>query len=400
MRNQQEKLNEAEQAVSKNKSKKSKMTNLIFFFVNLAVVAGILAYQLTNEEFTPLTGLSFSFEYLAVIILLLAGVIVLDSIGISYLLKQCTGKWKPALAFKTAQIGRYYDNVTPLATGGQPFQITYLKGRGVPIHNALSIPLAKYVFNQIAWLIISLTALIVSTVDKSYGDWVSIMSVIGFVLTFFVLFVIFFLSISKKVGKFLVAKTLKLLHKMKIVKNYEKQYEKIIKTISDYQDVMKQYAKSPKDFLVLVGAALLKYVLNYSLPFFIVKFFVPGLGGDMYFKMLIMGVLVDLSASFFPLPGGTGLNEISFSAAFAAIINPLKLQVNPGVWVMILWRLCTYYFYLIQGISILTYDMAYGNRKYRWQVVKDNLAEESAVFKQQQINRFRADRAKRRKLKK
>ncbi|MBO5394759.1 MAG: flippase-like domain-containing protein [Clostridia bacterium] len=396
---QQNKMNEAEQAVSKNKSRKSKMTNLIFFFVNLAVVGGILAYQLTHEKFTPLTGLTFKFPYLFVIGLLLFGVLVMDAVGISYLLKQATGKWKPCLAFKTVQIGRYYDNVTPLATGGQPFQVTYLKGRGVPIHNALSIPLSKYVFSQIAWLLVSLTALIVSNVDKSYGDWVSIMSIIGFILSFFVLFIIFFLSVSKKVGRVLVAKTLKLLHKMKIVKNYDKQYEKITKTIGDYQDVMKQYAKSPKDFLVLVGSTLIKLICNYSIPFFIVKFFVPELGGDMYFKMLIMSVLVDLSASFFPLPGGTGLNEISFSAAFGAIIKPLNLSVSPLVWVLILWRFCSYYFYLLQGVCILTYDMAYGNRKYRWQVVKNNLAEESAFFKQQQINKFKADRAKRRKLK-
>ena len=48
---------------------------------------------------------------------------------------------------------------------------------------------------------------------------------------------------------------------------------------------------------------------------------------------------------------------------------------------------------------ILSYDMAYGNRKYRWQVKKNELMEESAIFKQNQIDKFRADRAKRRRKK-
>lgn len=397
---QQKKLDEVEQSVSKNKSKKSKKTNLIFFLVNLVVVGAIIAYQLTNEEFTSITGMSFRFEYLLVIVALIMGVIFSDSIGVSYLLKQSTGKWQPALAYKVAQLGKYYDDITPLAAGGQPFQATYLKGRGVPLQNSLSIPLAKYVFGQIAWLIISLMALIVSSIDKSYGDWVTIMSVIGFVLTFSLLFIVLFLSISKKAGRFLIAKTLKLLQKMKIVKNYEKQYEKITKLVSDYQEVMKQYAKSPKDFLVLVVSSIIKTWLHYSIPYFIVMFFVPAsLGADIYFKMIIMSVLVDLAASFFPLPGGAGMSEISFSAAFAAIISPLGLAVNPGIWVMLMWRFCSFYFYLLQGIGIMSYDTFYGNKKYRWQVVKNNLAEESAVFKQQQINRFRADRAKRRKEK-
>ena len=43
--------------------------------------------------------------------------------------------------------------------------------------------------------------------------------------------------------------------------------------------------------------------------------------------------------------------------------------------------------------------MAYGNRKYKWQVKKDKLVEESMIFKQNQIDKFRADRNKRRKIK-
>ena len=394
---QQQKLNEIEQSVSKQKSKKSKIINIVFFIVNIVVVAGILIYQLMGEDFQvdESVKLSLNLSSLVVVALLLFAVVICDTFAISYLLKQSTGKWRWGISYKTSQIGRYYDSVTPMSTGGQPFQVTYLKGRGVPIHNALSIPLAKYMFNQIGWLLVSLMALIVSWVDNSYGTFVSIASIVGFVLASFVLFVMFFLSISKKVGRVLVVKTLKLLYKMKIVKNYDKQYEKITKAISDYQDVMKQFAKSPKDFIIMSSASFLKCFVNYSIPFFIIQLFVPAIAGEYYFKLLVMTTLVDLSSSFFPMPGGTGMNEISFSAAFAAVVG----KQAPIVWVLLVWRLCSYYFYLVQGIFIITYDVVYGNRKYRWQVVKNNLMEESAVFKQQQINRFRADRARRRKTK-
>ena len=393
---QQQKLDEVEQSVSKQNTKKSKILNAVFFAVNLAVVAGILVFQLIKEDFVPLTGLRFDPMAFVWIALLLIGVVAGEAFIVSYLLKSSTGKWKPGLSYKVANIGRYYDSVTPMSSGGQAFQVSYLKSRGTPLHTSLSIPLAKYVFGQIAWVIISLIALIVSWTDKSYGTFVSVTSIIGFVLSFFVLFVTLFLSISKKIGRILVVKVLKLLYKMKIVKNYEKQYEKITKYISDFQDVMKQYAKSPKDFLILTFASIVKFILNYSMPFFIVKAFgVQGLDGAMYFKLYVMSILVELSASFFPLPGGTGMNELSFTAAFGAVVG----NSAPLVWVLIFWRFCSYYFYLVQGVIILSYDMAYGNRKYKWQVVRNNLAEESSVFKQQQINKFRADRAKRRKNK-
>ncbi len=392
---QKKKLDEVDQSVSKQKTKKSKIINLVFFFVNLAVVGGILTYQLLNEDFVPISGLSLDVASLLMIVLLIVVIVLLESFLMSYLIKQSTGKWCFGTSFKVTHIGRYYDAVTPMATGGQPFQISYLKSRGHPIHTSLSIPLSKYLFGQIAWVLLSLACLIVSWTDKSFGTFVSITSLVGFILGFVVLAATIFLSVCKTVGKKLVVKILRLLYKMKIIKNYDKQYEKITKYISDYQDVMKQYAKSPKDFAVMTLTSILKLLVTYSIPFFIVKTFVPGLEGIQFFRLFVMTCLVDVASSFFPLPGGTGMNEISFTTAFAA----LGIQSDVLVWVLLLWRFCSYYFYLVLGVCILSYDMAYGNRKYRWQVRKNYLAEESAVFKQEQINRFRSARAKRKRSK-
>lgn len=392
---QKKKLDEVEQSVSKQKSKKGKLTNLISFIVNLVIVGALMAYQLTQEEFVPLTGLRLNGWALLISLVIFGGVMLTDMLGFGYLLKQSTGKSRLGFAFKLNELGRYYDAITPMAAGGQPFEITYLKSRGVPVHTALSIPLAKYLFSQIAWVIVSFICLIVSFVDNSYGTFVSIMSIIGFVCGFFMLALTLFLSICKTVGKKLVVKGLKLLQKMKIVKNYDKQYEKVTKYISDFQDVMKQYAKSPKDFIVMMFLSLAKLVLNYSIPYFVVMVFMPGLEPSLYVRLMVLSVLVDVSASFFPTPGGAGISEISFASAFGSVVG----ENNVLVWVILLWRFYSYYIYLLKGIIVLSYDMAYGNRKYKWQVKREKLVEESMVFKQSQIDKFRADRAKRRRTK-
>lgn len=393
---QRKKLDEAEQSVSKHSSKKSKILSLVFFFVNIAIVVGILVYQLTKEGDIDTEGISISIGYLFAAILLFIATMSIETLAISYLVKQSTGKWRLGFSYKVAGIGRYYDSVTPMATGGQPFQISYMKSRGMPLHTSLSIPLAKYEFHQMAWVTMSLICLIISRTNDNFSTFVSVTSIIGFVIGFVILFVTVFLSVCKSLGKKIVVKILKLLHKMKIVKNYDKQYEKIIKYISDFQDVMRQYARSPKDFISMFLICFAKLVVNYSMPFFIVKLFMPGLDGGMYMNLFVMSMLVDLSSSFFPLPGGTGLNELSFQAAFGSVIG----QGNLLVVVLLVWRFFSYYVYLLQGLSILSYDVTYGNRKYRWQVKRDKLAEESAIFKQNQIDRFREERAKRRKTSK
>ena len=392
---QKNKYDEVEQSVSKKSSKKNKITNLIFFIVNIVIVASLMAYQISQENFVPISGLRINSLALLICTLLFTCTLFTDTLGFGYLLKQSIGKWRFGLAFKLNQLGRYYDAVTPMAAGGQPFEITYLKSRGIPVHTSLSIPLTKYLFSQIAWVIVCLACLIISFIDKSYGTFVSVMSIIGFVFSFFMLAVTIFLSVCKTVGKKLVVKSLKLLQKMKIVKNYDKQYEKITKYISDFQDVMKQYAKSPKDFIIMFVISILKLIINYSIPYFVVMTFMPGIEGSMYIRLLVLSVLVDLSASFFPTPGGAGMSEISFALAFASIVS----ESNVLVWVILLWRFYSYYIYLILGVFTLSYDMAYGNRKYKWQVKKEKLAEESAVFKQNQIDKFRIEREKRRKSK-
>ena len=295
------------------------------------------------------------------------------------------------LSLKTNLCGRYYDAVTPLATGGQPFQVTYLISRDVPSAAALSVPMARLFFQQLTWLILSATCLIVTAIDKSFNMVVSIASAIGFILGFFTMFLTLFLSISKKTGKVLVVKTLKLLHKMKIVKNYEKQYQRVTKYVEDYQNIMTNYVKCPKDLIIMIFSCIARLILVYSIPFFVYCMF-SDFDPSMFGRMMVMGVLIDLAASFIPLPGGSGASEISFSMMFGAYFAGGEL-----FWALIIWRFFSYYIYLILGFGMVAYDFVYGNRKYKWQKVEKNLQVESRRFKDAQIANFRSERAYRRK---
>ena len=63
--------------------------------------------------------------------------------------------WK--LARRTVLLGRYYDNITPAAVGGQPFQIYYLRrNAGIATGLATTIPIFGMISLQIAFVIIAL----------------------------------------------------------------------------------------------------------------------------------------------------------------------------------------------------------------------------------------------------
>ena len=94
--------------------------------------------------------------------------------------------------------------------------------------------------------------------------------------------------------------------------------------------------------------------------------------------------MVDLSASFFPLPGGTGASELSFSVLFAQLFG-----IGGNLfWAMLIWRFFTYYIYIIQGIGVMIYDSAHGNKKLEWQKRKWALEQESREFEAKELKDF------------
>ena len=61
----------------------------------------------------------------------------------------------PKGAFECAVLGKYYDNITPLGAGGQPFQIVYLKKRGLSTGTSAALPIAGFLMLQFAFLLIA-----------------------------------------------------------------------------------------------------------------------------------------------------------------------------------------------------------------------------------------------------
>ncbi len=391
--NDQNQIDEAEQTVAKQKSKKKKIWNLIFFLINIAVVVGILVYQLLTQEVMPLSTLfnsGFNFWFLVLTLFIFALTMFTETFRTSILINHTSGKWRPFLSYKVSAVGRYYDVITPLATGGEPFQILYLKNRGLSVSSAISVPMGRYVLCQLASILMSTIVLILAATTDIVGgvNVISVAFYIGYAINTAICLVTIFLSISKKVGAKLVAWALKFLKKIKIVKNYDKQYNKVLKVVSDYQNTMQEFAKSKWKFVLLALISIIQYILQYAIPFGIVCLFL-GWRPDLFLQVFIMGVMIEMAASFIPIPGGSGVSELSFTALFASLFTEGTL-----FWALILWRFMSYYIYIIQGIVIIMYDYFIGNKKYSWLKRKWELEAESAEFREQKLRNYQRSKNK------
>lgn len=382
-------IDEAEQAVAKQKTKKNKYVNLIFFIINLIVIGIILGVQLGQQEDMSLSTLfnsTFSLELFFVMILIWFVMQCSEAFRMNILIRQSTGRSRPFLAYKTHAYGRYYDCVTPMASGGQAFQIFYMKQRGLSASSAISVPMGKYVIQTICLSFIWTLSVIISFfVDLgSNFNYIRPLCIIGWLANTLLMTVVLLLSVNQRLGKKLVVWVLRLLQKIKIVKDYEKRYNQVIKIVTDFQVTIKSYAKKKGSFILQMGLSIFMYLIHYSFPFLVYSCMIGYFDFSMYFTLLLLSVLIDMAASFVPLPGGTGVSEISFTALFAIVFsNSVQLT-----WALLIWRIMTYFSYLIQGLLVMAYDNVVGNKKYKWLKKKWELEAESINFTEEKLHEY------------
>ncbi|MDD4816071.1 MAG: lysylphosphatidylglycerol synthase transmembrane domain-containing protein [Clostridia bacterium] len=394
-KNFQKNIDEAEQAVAKQKSKKKKYISLIFFVINLVIIAVILGVQIAKAEdmsITTLLNSTFSTSIFLAMLVVWALSMMIESFRANILIKRSTGKSRPFLSYKVCALGRYYDLITPMATGGQPFQIFYLANRGLNASSAISVPMGRYVVNQIVLSLVWTIAMIVG-LPMDLGPnfaFIKPLCVIGWFLNFVLIVGVVVLSVNQKLGKKLVIWVLKFLQKIKILKNYEKQYTRVIKTVTDFQATIKNFARAKGTFLLLVLSSFFYIFIAYSMAFLVYSSLVGFFDFSMWPYIILLGMLIDMAASFVPLPGGTGVSELTFTTLFAVILANSAMLV----WALIFWKFMTYYIYLLQGILILAYDNFWGNQKYNWLKKKWELEAESMNFTQIKLHEFSQSKKK------
>jgi len=351
----------------KEPKNKKKVWSLVFFLVNIFVITVVLAIQLNSEE--GISSLNSVFNSNVKVKYLLIGILcfllsnLVSSFKLDVYYKKFHKRYRPLLCFKTQMMGKYYTKLTPFGIGGQPFQVYYLNKYGVPASNSLTMVSCSYVSNKLMYAILALVMVSTFRLNKlliSQGSLVNIVIVLAFIsfgiLALFLTFVIL-MCLNNKLGHKIVSIIIRLMAKLKIVKNPTAMYLKIMRPILIFQNKMKKFFVSKGITLAFLMLSLLEYIIEYSVLFFVYSAF-NGFDMSVYLQLLSISVIIELACHSIPLPGGSGLAELSFSTIFASLFSSGVL-----FWALIIWRLITYYSYLFSGLGIIVYDYIYGNRK-------------------------------------
>ncbi len=379
-------LEEAKEKVEQQKTQKTQWLNLAFFVLNILILAAILIYQSTTFGVVSLEVLKENarFSILFYTILLFVVIMLLETIRTHILLYKATKQFRPFLCYKASAICRYYDCVTPFASGGQPFEIFYLNSRGVHGGIATSVPLTKAMYNNVAFILVSVFVLICNSkiFTGQEQNLIIIWGIISLCISCLILFILVLFAISKRVMPKILMGCLKLGRRLHFIKDERVLFSKYMRTILEFQKSTRHYIANIWISITSVLCSAVILIVKAFIPVMLYWAFHTEATLEIIIEILSKFILVELATKYIPIPGGSGVAEISFSALFAALFNDGTL-----FWAMLFWRIMNYFIYLFQGMAVLVYDFAYGNKKNKAYKIK-LVAKEQEVLKKAKQAKF------------
>ena len=143
---------------SPKKKRKSTIINLCLLLINLIFLVTIVKSLMKNvgeKNFLDvLQEQGSKCWWLLGGLLIYVLFMLVQTLMYYVLIKDITGKKRMKLAYDVAVVGKYYDNATPFAAGGQPMQIVRLVQNGVSVGTSTSIPIIKLIIKLIIYFYI------------------------------------------------------------------------------------------------------------------------------------------------------------------------------------------------------------------------------------------------------
>jgi glycosyltransferase 2 family protein len=324
---------------------KGRLLNAFLCIFAFGMLIGYLFFAGEGEDLAHALS-CMQWFWLALALIMVVVYWVLESVCMQIFSHDMFPKFKFKNTLICTVIGQYFNCITPLSSGGQPFQAYYYNRFGMPLSKSLPMLLCRFVTYQIttsAFCAIVLILRLSYFVDDNPA--LTTLVVIGFIggLTLLagLLAVAFWRSGILK----LVSIVFNLLAKLRIVKDPAEKIANVTKTVDDCYKEMHYLFKRPKLFAKSIGVTFVQLLEYFAISYVIMR----GLGCDGDFLTVIScQAFVYMISSFVPTPGAMGAAETSY-ALFFGTIYPGASFVALSTFI---WRFLTFYFPIVTGMLV------------------------------------------------
>lgn len=330
----------------------NKLFRKILNYVGLVILTGIVLYFTLRNNFTKIMHEILNINPIFLIICFISVFLYwfLRAIVLRNFVRKFKKDYSTFDAFRVHMDTIFFDQVTPFATGGQPYQIYKIKKEeDIPVSSSTNIVFQNYIVYQIGFLIISTFAFIYNAICRLYpvDPTIRILVIIGFSLNLLAAVFMFAIAFLEKFNNFVIRLGIKILSIFNLVKNKEEKEKEWREHTKNFHESASYLFKDKKNFINGILVNMLAITFYYIIPFFI--FYGMGITDNInLIEMIVTTAYVSLMGSFIPLPGGTGGLEYGFLVFFGVFVVEPKLSAA-----MLIWRFITYYLGIIVGAIFL-----------------------------------------------
>lgn len=243
-------------------------------------------------------------------------------------------------------VGFYVSSITPSSTGGQPAQVYYMSRDGIPAaHGALNMMLIAVCYQAVVIAYALTAALTHFGLVRNLGGGLGLLLLYGVVVNGSLTVGMLSLMFLPNAARRLTGGVLKLLVKVRIIRNEDKARQRLERQMEEYHKGAECVKQNPGMMLGLVLITVIQLTALFSVP--VAVYYAFGLNGSSPVEIIATQALVTLAVANLPLPGAVGASEGGFVTAMALFFG--SSLVTPAVLVS---RGISFYAFLVLSAVI------------------------------------------------
>lgn len=270
-----------------------------------------------------------------------------DSLTLHIPLKKLYPNQKFTNSIKVTMIGQLFNNITPFSSGGQPMQAYELTKTGKRASDSMSILAMKFIITQIALVIFTLVVVIfqLNFFKELFNDflWVAIL---GFLANIILIIVVILAGINKKFITWFTTPVIKLLGKIKIIKEPQNTIKKLDTSITNFNNQFKLMNSQKLIVIKIFVISCIQSLAYYSITYMVYRAF--GNFGIDFWQIVPVQAFLLLFMTIIPTPGAGIGAEGGFLILFNSIFKEGTINLS-----ILFWRIYTFYLPIIVGSLFL-----------------------------------------------
>lgn len=308
-------------------------------FLVLLLTILMLFYILRNDFFVVLNLIkTANLLWIIMAIVIYYFGIFIETIPLKLIINQYNKDYSLLDTFKLNIITKFFNGITPLASGGQPFQVYELHTDKIKLSDATSIVIGNYLIYQIALILLSIICYIINMIFKivSFTPVLILLFWTGFIFNLFIFLFTYIIGSSKIISKSTSSIIASILVKLKISKDAKKVTSNLENT---WDDLYNSFKFLENNKLIIIKSFIFQFT-GICITFTAVLFIFKALNLSNNINLLeciITSAFVFISGPFIPIPGGTGGIEYVFFNFFGYFIVGVSLKS-----ILLIWRFVTF----------------------------------------------------------